>query len=341
MRKLDFAQFKKVLERKAPDRPTLFEFFLNGPMHTRLTGIRDIGEWGSPQWCRTTAAAYAAAGYDYVTLGASDFGFPAGEHRHEKSISQNDGAVITDRASFNRYQWPDPNAADRTRLDNARQWLPEGLRIVAYGPGGVLENCISLCGYEALAMMVLDDPQLAGDIFDSVGSRLVRYYELAGRCDVGAMISNDDWGFAQQTMLSPEDMRKFVFPWHKKIVRTIHNAGVPAILHSCGNLEAVMDDVIDVMKYDAKHSYEDKIMPVEEVYEKWGKRIAILGGIDVDFICRSSRQQIQQRCQKMLQQVNRRGGFALGTGNSVPEYIPQDNYLAMIQVANPDAKFVA
>lgn len=43
----------------------------------------------------------------------------------------------------------------------------------------------------------------------------------------------------------------------------------------------------------------------------------------------------------MLQLSEQKGGYALGTGNSVPEYVPQDNYLAMVQVANPEAKYVA
>jgi uroporphyrinogen decarboxylase len=342
MRKPEFGQLQKVLQRKRPERATLFEFFLNGPLVHRLTGIRDIGEWGSVQWCSSLARAFEAAGYDYVTMGSSAMGFPAGKHEYAKSISQNEGAVITDWESFRRYQWPDPDAFDYSRLDAAEKWLPAGMKAIVFGPGGVLENCISLCGYEGLAVMVMDDPKLAKEVFDNVGSRLVRYYQLSGGRDaVGAMISNDDWGFAQQTMLSPEDMRKYVIPWHKRIVKAIHEAGMPAILHSCGNLAAVMDDIIDVCKYDAKHSYEDKIMPVEEVYAKWGSRIAILGGIDVDFVCRSTPEKIQERCRRMLALAEAKGGYALGTGNSVPEYVPQEHYLAMVQVANPEARFVA
>lgn len=341
MRKPDFSQFAKVLDRKRPDRPTMFEFFLNGPLHSRLTGIKDLGEWGSAKWCASTAKAYAAAGYDYVTLHASNYGFKSGQHERAKSISQNEGGVIQDRESFNRYEWNEPEDADYSRMDSSGEYLPEGMKIVVFGPGGVLENCISLCGYENLAVMVMDDRRLAQEVFDGVGSRLVRYYQIASKFkNIGAMISNDDWGFAQQTMLSPEDMRRFVFPWHKKIVQTIHEAGYPAILHSCGNLTHVMDDIIDDMKYDAKHSYEDKITPVEEAYARWGSRIAILGGIDVDFVCRSSKAQIQERSRRMLQLSEQKGGYALGTGNSVPEYVPQENYLAMIQVANPEARFV-
>jgi len=179
--------------------------------------------------------------------------------------------------------------------------------------------------------MVADDPSLIRDLADAVGSRLVRHYEILGQFkSIGAMISNDDWGFKTQPMLSPEDMRKYVIPWHKRIVETIHKSGCPAILHSCGNLESVMDDIIDDIGYDAKHSYEDIIIPVEEAYDRWGGRIAILGGIDLDFVCRSTPEKIRERCLNMLKRTSKKGGYALGSGNSIPDYVPYDNYMAMI-----------
>ena len=318
MRKPDFAQFLKVLHRQRPDRPTLFEFFLNGPLHDRLTTGQVFTKWGPMERWAKTAAAYAVVGYDYVTLHASDFGFPRNGIARLKSISQNEGTVINDRESFTRYPWLDPESFDYSRLKTAREFMPEGMQAVVFGPSGVLENAINLVGYENLAMMVLDNPHLTGDIFDAIGSRLLRYYQLsAGYDTVGAMIVNDDWGFMQQTMLCPADMRRFVFPWHKKIVRAIHDAGHPAILHSCGNLSAVMDDVIDDIGFDAKHSYEDKIQPVEQAYEQYGSRIAILGGMDVDFVCRSTRAQIQDRSRAMLARADKRGGYALGTGSYI------------------------
>ena len=131
-------------------------------------------------------------------------------------------------------------------------------------------------------------------------------------------------------------MEKYVFPWHKRIVEVIHAAGKPAILHSCGNLNDIMDYIIDEIGYDAKHSYEDSIMPVEEVYERWHGRIAILGGIDMDFMSRSNPEAIKERCREMLRRTKGRGGYALGTGNSVPEYVPIENYMAMISVVNED-----
>jgi uroporphyrinogen decarboxylase len=331
MRQPNFNNLLKVLNREIPDRHTLFEFFLNGPLYMKLAGEDAIRKEDSLDWYRVLIHAFKNAGYDYVTMQGSDFKFKVNNKHKIKSVSLNEGGVICDRKSFEEYNWPNPEDCDYSRLDILGRELPEGMKFIVWGAGGVLENVIELVGYDNLCFMLFEEPELVKDLFDEVGSRFVRYYKICAKYDsVGALIANDDWGFNTQTMISPADLRKYVFPWHKKIVEVIHNAGKPAILHSCGNLSSVMDDIIDDMKFDAKHSYEDVIMPVEEAYEKWGSRIAILGGIDVNFMCIASLEEITQRCREMLKRTASRGGYALGTGNSVPEYIPEEKYFAMI-----------
>ena len=78
-------------------------------------------------------------------------------------------------------------------------------------------------------------------------------------------------------------MRRFVFPWAKRIVEAMHAGGRPVSLHSCGYMADVFEDIIVDMGFDGKHSYEDTILPVEDSYIRWGGRIAIMGGIDMDF----------------------------------------------------------
>jgi uroporphyrinogen decarboxylase len=334
MRRPDFENLLCVLRRQVPARPTLFEFILNKPFYERLTG-KQLGQegvdWTAEGLHPVIIEAYEKAGYDYVTCCGSDMRFPHDEAEKKQTISLNFGDVIRDRASYESYPWPDPDSFDYSRLLRAKDMLPAGMKLVVYGPRGVLEFVIELVGFDRLCMLLVDDPNLVADVFDAVGERLLRYYQLCASYEtVGAMIVNDDWGFRTSTMFSPADMRRHVFPWHKRIVETIHEAGKPAILHSCGNLEQVMDDVIDDMGYDAKHSYEDAILPVESAYDRWSDRIAILGGIDLDFVCRSSPQMIENRCKQMLAKTQAKGGYALGTGNSVPEFVPYENYIAMI-----------
>ncbi len=333
----DFNQLQRVLKRNIPQRPVLFEFALNDRMLGKLSGqVReDCSSRLAP--FKRLIRAFKNAGYDYTTISAwrtSTLSFPKNEMDQKKSRSLNSGTMISDRKSFEIYQWPDPEHGDYDIYYDLRKELPAGMKLIASGNGGVLENVIDLAGFENISLMYMLDEKLATDLFDAVGSRLLRFYEIVASIEtVGACIVNDDWGFKNQTMFSPAMLQRWVFPWHKKIVEVIHKAGKQAILHSCGQLKDVMDMVIDDLKFDAKHSFEDQITPVEQAYEKWGERIAILGGIDVDFLTRSTPAEIKKRSKLMLEK-SKHGSYALGSGNSIPEYIPDENYLAMISTVN-------
>ena len=71
-------------------------------------------------------------------------------------------------------------------------------------------------------------------------------------------------------------------------------------------------------------------MPVAEAKRKYGKRIAILGGVDVDFLARHAEEEVRKYVCRVLGECAPGGGYALGSGNSVANYIPVENYLAML-----------
>jgi uroporphyrinogen decarboxylase len=58
--------------------------------------------------------------------------------------------------------------------------------------------------------------------------------------------------------------------------------------------------------------------------------MAILGGIDMDFLCRADEAAIRQRVRDTLDVCVPGGGYCLGSGNSVANYVPLDHYLAML-----------
>jgi uroporphyrinogen decarboxylase len=95
-----------------------------------------------------------------------------------------------------------------------------------------------------------------------------------------------------------------------------------------------MEDVI-ALGIDAKHSNEDIIAPFDDWIRLYGQRIGLLGGIDVDILCQKSPVEITE----IVYEKGRRyrtsaNGYALGSGNSIPEYVPVEGYLAMIEAAH-------
>ena len=333
----DFSNLLKVLRREIPSKPVLFEFFLNTNLYSYLAGENIESKSINLDKLKVIINAFYKAGYDYATVPTSftdTLNFPKVDYHHLASRSINEGGMISDWASFERYPWPDPSRGNYEIFKHLEPELHDGMKLIACAPGGVLENIIDLVGYERLCYMTLTEPDLAEEIFTQIGSRLVEYYKILVQFEsIGAFIVNDDWGFKTQTMFDLQTMRTYVFPWHKQMVEVIHSAGKQAILHSCGYVQDIMDDIIDEMKYDGKHSFEDAILPIEEGIEKWGDKIAMMGGIDLDFLVRSSPQKVYKRAYELLNQTAQKGGYALGSGNSIPDYVPYENYFAMIRAA--------
>jgi uroporphyrinogen decarboxylase len=188
-----------------------------------------------------------------------------------------------------------------------------------------------LLGYETMCYALYDQP----DLVEAIATRLVDMYRvvltrIVEFDRVKILWGSDDMGHKTGTLISPQHLRKYVLPGHKLMAEMSHAAGRPYLLHACGNLATIMDDLIDDVKIDAKHSFEDTIERVEEVKHTYGQRIALLGGIDVDFMCRADEEQVRARVRKTLDACMPGGGYCLGTGNSVTNYIPVQNYLAMM-----------
>lgn len=281
-------------------------------------------------------------GYDYVRCGLSDFAMPLSYHQAPdtatlqrpggRSFIDEHRGPITTWAEFESYPWPDASSVSTRALEWYEANLPDGMCIV--GSGGFAhfaEYVVWLMGYETLCIALFEQR----DLVAAISEKLIAMYKVFLRQilafdRVKLVWGSDDMGFRGGTLISPADLREFVLPGHKAMASMAHAAGRPYLLHSCGNLGLIMDDLIDDVGIDAKHSFEDTIEQVTDVKGTYGQRIALLGGIDVDFLCRSDEAAVRARVRKTLEVCMRGSGYCLGTGNSVANYIPLDNYLAML-----------
>lgn len=330
----DFNQLLKVLKGEKADKIPLFELFMDDPVSEYFAEHKpNLNDENG--YLKFVIDAFYNAGYDYASTFACDLYFPTKARESGASVSMNGQGIISDWDSFNAYPWPDVEKCDFSRLETIKDYLPEGMKLAIMAPDGILECATALLGYDNMCYMLYDEPELLEAIFTKIGEIQVAYYEKAAAYDtVGFLISSDDWGFNTQTLLSVDTLQKLVFPWNKKIVEAAHKNDKPTVLHSCGYMLDIMEDIIEDMKFDAKHSYEDNIFSVEKSYEKWGDRITVLGGLDLQFLFASSCEEIKERCKNIMELSKENGRYALGTGNSMAHYIPIEKYVAIIEAAN-------
>jgi uroporphyrinogen decarboxylase len=198
---------------------------------------------------------------------------------------------------------------------------------------GVFECVQDVIGYMNLCYIASDDPDLYEVLFKKVGDVSLaiwkRFLELYG--DIYCVLRfGDDLGFKSNTLISPDDIRRHIIPQYTRIIALIHSYNKPFLLHSCGCIFEVMPDIISKAKIDAKHSNEDQIAKFLVWVEKYGNEIGNFGGIDTDAVCRLSLPEIRDYIEDLLGRCKKPGGIAFSSGNTIPDYVPADHYLEMV-----------
>ncbi len=336
----DFGRVLQVLRREGePDRVPFLELFHDGEIIAEVMGRPTPTD--PDEWRKFRIEFARQLGYDYV-VGYHSVGFQgraalladdtAELSRGQRGWADEHAGPITDWEAFEKYPWPEVTDGSFADLEALPPLLPDGMLATATLPGGVLENLSSLLGYELLCIHLAENPDLVQAVVDKVGETLLQVYRRLCEMDhVGALWLNDDLGFKTQTMISPPHLRQYIFPWHKRLVDYAHSHGKLVMLHACGNLHQVMDDLIDVVGIDAKHSYEDIIQPVTAFKRQYGHRVAVLGGIDMHVLASQTPEEVKRYTLAVIEQCAPGGGWTLGSGNSLANYIPVPNFLAMLE----------
>jgi len=242
--------------------------------------------------------------------------------------------AIMNWEDFDRYPWPDVGAFDFFPFEYIAGRLPEGMGLLTCHAGGPFEHLSWIMSVEGLCFALIENRELVRAVSDKIGGLLVAFYRnLLGLENITAVFAGDDMGFRTSTLVAPADLRAFVLPWHRKIAALAHERGLPYFLHSCGNVEAVMPDLIEDVRIDGKHSFEDAVVPIENFQERHGAKIAVLGGVDINILAAGTPSDVRARTRGLIETCGARGRFAVGSGNSIPNYVPVANYLAMVEEA--------
>ncbi len=337
----DYHHILDVLANKRPKRLPIYEHLISSTFMERILDVQFAELWnGSPadvieyftHYCRF----FQEMGYDTVS-----FEVCIGEILPDRgAIMGGRPGPIQSRDDFEKYPWGELAArywqVAEPRFQALAQCIRPGMKALGGVGNGAFEISEDLVGFEYLAYMQADDPDLHRDIYHNIGKLMVEIWSefLKRHPDTFAVCRfGDDLGFKTSTLTSPTTIRKHIIPQYKGVIDLIKVHGKPFLLHSCGNIFTIMEDVI-AAGIDAKHSNEDVIAPFDEWIRLYGDRIGLLGGIDVDLLCVKPPDEVFASVveQGTRYRANAKG-YALGSGNSIPDYVPVEGYLAMIKAA--------
>jgi len=352
----DFEHMADVLMRRTKEGPVpIFEGVVDAEIACQVLGIdfpvERVAEFADPgprptlgqlwfgfKLMRMAISFYQGMGYDYVIM-PPIIPMPRTAKHLRKNPRQDNllrawqdehQGLIRERKDFESFPWPSPRQVNLLSIQYASWRIPKSMKVIAFITG-IFEDLRCLLGFEQMAVKSVEDPGLISDVLDKLlAIEQAAVEKCAARKAVGAILYVEDLAFNNGTMMSPAWIRKNLIPRYKRMADAAHRHGKPFLFHSCGQIDAIMEDLIETVGIDGRHSYQDNIEPVEEVYRKYGDRICILGGVDVDLLARGSEEQVRGRTRQILEACAPGGGFVMGSGNSVTNYCKVENYFAML-----------
>ena len=238
--------------------------------------------------------------------------------------------IITTRQDLERFPWPEPHEFDNAQaFHEIAACLRPGMKIIAY-QGHIFTPVWEMMGFEAFCFALREDPALVGALFERVGTiQTAIFQRVIDFPAVAAVWWPDDIAYTGGLMLAPTVFRQYLFPWLRRMGDVCAARGLPWIFHSDGDLRQVIEDLIGC-GFNALHPIEPKAMDIVALKRRYAGRLCLMGNLDLAYpLSLGTPDEVAAEVKRLLREVAPGGGYCLGSGNSVPEYVPVANYQAM------------
>ena len=195
------------------------------------------------------------------------------------------------------------------------------------------ERLWSLRGMENALTDFYLEPERVHQLFDWLTEFYCKMMERAKKeMKLDGIFVSDDIGTQTGPFFSVEVFREFFKPYYARIIEKAHSLGMHFWLHSCGNIEAFLPDFIEI-GLDVLHPIQKGTMDAAEINEKFGGKICILAGIDVQHtMAFGDEQEVKDELHRLVSAFDRpEGGLMLTFGNgNTPDWC-YDNLKTLLE----------
>lgn len=197
---------------------------------------------------------------------------------------------------------------------------------------GVFEPTWQIFGFSTFSKLLTNSKQIR-KVFDAHGKFLVNLVKTFidwGECDT--ILIMDDYGFKSGLLMSPKNYKSYVLPWLEEASKVAHKGGLKVILHSCGDITQLLDDIVKA-GIDAIHPIEattaNPDYNIFKLYEKYYGKLSFIGNVSPQDLADKDQKFIEKYTKNLIKNLAPGGGFILSSGHSINPAIKLENYLAM------------
>lgn len=241
-----------------------------------------------------------------------------------------------------QYPWPDPTSGERFEQmgEQARYWMEDQRfgYVLGRHAAGIFETASWMRGIPTFLCDLIRRPALAQALLEKVTQLKMQYWEKAletvGK-HVMIVSEADDLATQDRLMISPEQYRKWLKPYHRRLFEHIKKKAqspVKIFYHCCGAIKPLLPDLIEA-GIDILNPVQvsAKGMDTKQLKRQFGKDLVFWGGgIDTQHVLpHGSKRQIFDEVRRRIEDLAPGGGFVFATVHNIQADVPPENIVAM------------
>ena len=252
-------------------------------------------------------------------------------HEHE--------GMLSSWEKFEKYRWPSVDDFDLSKWGTFDKILPKGMKAILL-LGKIYTTAWMYMGAETFFNALEQDEALAGAIINKIGEiQYETFLRVTEHPCVGACLNPDDIAFNTGLLVHPKYLRKYVFPWYKKMGKICREKGIGFIFHSDGDCTEAMEDLIDC-GFHGFNPIQPNAMDIVEVKRRWGKKLCLIGNINLDStLTLGTPEDVRAEVYERIRTIAPGGGYMVSSSNSITDYVPVANMRALLDATYEFGKY--
>ncbi|MBN2287738.1 MAG: hypothetical protein JXQ83_00300 [Candidatus Glassbacteria bacterium] len=271
------------------------------------------------------------------TIFTTAWGVTLKKWKHRESTPAFLDFTIIDRDAWAKAEalmQPDPERIPWDLLKkNYRRWREEGYWLQTNLWFGFDVAHSWAVGTERLLIAMLEDPEWCVEMFNhylDVNLALLEMVLEQGY-EFDSAFWWDDMGYKGSQFFSVETYRELLKPVHRRAVEWAHARGMKTHLHSCGNVNPFIPELIEI-GLDALNPMEVKAgMDPPAIKRRYGKDLVLHGGINA--VLWDDLAAIEAEMERVLPVLKEGGGYIFSSDHSVPASVSLENFRSIVEKA--------
>lgn len=237
---------------------------------------------------------------------------------------------ILKEPEIKNYRVPEPNLEYVDEI--TKKMIKEDKDSYKFGKIGfsLFERAWSLRGLENFLADLAGEEKFVFELFEQILDynmktidHALKYKELDG------FFFGDDYGQQTGLMMSPAAWRKFIKPCLAKMFGRVKSKGRTVALHSCGDLSAILGDLIDI-GLDIYQTVQPEIYGLKKIKDNFGAHLTFWGGISTQRdLPYAAAEEVKKTARETIRILGKNGGYIAAPTHQVPADVPVENILAL------------